>query len=151
MERIVVGVDRSASAQRALRWALRHAADDDIVTAGHVWQAHRGSRLQVLSMAEIQRERPRGEAMVRGLVDEVVAELGGVSAAIEVVAYYGQPRLWLVEMSEQADLLIVGRRGEGGFPGLHLGSVSSYVTHHAHCPVVVVRDGDEHGDDAEPR
>jgi hypothetical protein len=47
-------------------------------------------------------------------------------------------RAELIEASEDADLLIVGSRGAGGFTRLMMGSVSSQVSHHAHCPVVIV-------------
>lgn len=47
----------------------------------------------------------------------------------------------LVKASRDADMLVVGSRGSGGFARLLMGSVSSQVTHHAECPVVVIPEG----------
>ncbi|MGH3246285.1 MAG: universal stress protein [Trebonia sp.] len=50
----------------------------------------------------------------------------------------------LLAAARDADLLVVGARGGGGFARLLMGSVSSQLTHHAECPVVVIR-GQSHG------
>ena len=55
-----------------------------------------------------------------------------------VRAISGIPAQALIEASRNADLLVVGSRGGGGFANLAMGSTSSQVVHHAHCPVVVV-------------
>jgi nucleotide-binding universal stress UspA family protein len=57
---------------------------------------------------------------------------------VERVVREGQPAEVLVEAAEDADLLVVGSRGLGGFRGLLLGSVGQQCAHHARCPVVIV-------------
>jgi nucleotide-binding universal stress UspA family protein len=51
----------------------------------------------------------------------------------------GNPAKVLIDQSGQADLLVVGSRGHGGFAGMLLGSISQHVSAHADCPVVVIR------------
>lgn len=62
---------------------------------------------------------------------------------VEVSAVRGQPATALVNASSEAELLVVGPRGVGGFKGLMLGSVSDHLVSHANCPVVVVRTEDD--------
>jgi nucleotide-binding universal stress UspA family protein len=51
----------------------------------------------------------------------------------------GHPAEVLLEAAKDADLLVVGSRGRGGFSGMLLGSVSTQLAHHASCPILIVR------------
>jgi nucleotide-binding universal stress UspA family protein len=66
----------------------------------------------------------------------------GIGALLLIVAGGGLPAKTLLEAATGADMLVVGSRGAGGFQRLRLGSVSTQVTHHAPCPVVVITAGD---------
>jgi nucleotide-binding universal stress UspA family protein len=61
-----------------------------------------------------------------------------VPALVTVRAVSGIAAQELIGASLEADLVVVGSRGAGGFAKLAAGSVSSQVVHHAHCPIVVV-------------
>lgn len=74
------------------------------------------------------------------ILQEAVAKAfgGSVPENVETRLVQGHPRRVLIEESRNADMLVLGRRGHGGFAGLLLGSVSSALVAHAHCPVLVV-------------
>ena len=144
MSGIFVGVDGSDHSRLALAWALREAA-------------RQGMPLTVISVrptpvrpaTDIYWAVPdlpvdtRGEEAelqaLREFVNKVADETGETVPDITVVMEKGDPAEELIKASRDADLLVVGSRGSGGFARLMLGSVSSKVVHHAACPVVVVR------------
>ena len=66
-------------------------------------------------------------------------EIGETAPQVTVNVVTGDPAEELIKASRDADIVVVGSRGSGGFASLLMGSVSSKVTHHAGCPVVVVR------------
>jgi len=80
--------------------------------------------------------RSRAEAVIGEMLKAVAEDLDGLS--VERVAVEGLPAAVLIDRSVDADLLVVGSRGRGGFLALALGSVSTACVHHATCPVLVV-------------
>ena len=74
-------------------------------------------------------------------MDKVANEIGETGPEVTVSASAGDPAEELVKASRDADMLVVGSRGSGGFARLLMGSVSSQVTHHAACPVVIIPGG----------
>jgi nucleotide-binding universal stress UspA family protein len=133
-QRIVVGVDGSATSQRALEWALdagrvRRAT----VEVAHAWD------IPAVGLPVDASPWPQLEEAGRSVVDHALeqADTTGVVTIRRVVSR-GPASAVLVGLARDADLVVVGSRGLGGFKGLLLGSVSHRVAHHAPCPVVVI-------------
>jgi nucleotide-binding universal stress UspA family protein len=141
MSRIVVGVDGSDHAQHALEWAMNEAVLRDLpltVVAVEPIAVDHWGLAPVRSRAD-QDGRKRVAEAAQQLVEKVSAEFSGAHMpAVTVQAVAGVPAQVLIDESYDADLMIVGSRGAGGFERLMMGSVSSQVAHHAGCPVVVV-------------
>jgi nucleotide-binding universal stress UspA family protein len=134
MQKIIVGVDGSDHADQALQWALGRATAEDTVVLVHTWSIPAsGFELPISSLDGIE---AAAEELVAKLAAEVTTDGG---PTIEVDVGCGHPGLRLTDLSADADLVVVGSRGYGGFKGLLLGSVSTYVVHHAECPVAVIR------------
>jgi len=130
MPGILVGIDGSDNSRKALDWAVREAG-------------LRGTSLTVLAVHQVASnhwtgdpetyasDAPETEIVRQAAEDAVqkaVSQVGGPAPAYELVAASGD-----------ADLVVVGSRGGGGFARMVLGSVSSQVASHAAAPVVVIR------------
>jgi nucleotide-binding universal stress UspA family protein len=141
MAGIIVGVDGSHDAHRALEWAMKEAAIRHVpltvVTVHEVavsgWTGH--PIILPMDQPDVNKARQAAEEAVA----KAAAQLGESQPALVTVwAVNGLAAQELIEASRDADLLVVGSRGGGGFARLMLGSVSDKVTRHAHCSVVVV-------------
>lgn len=136
--RVVVGVDDSPGGRAALTFAAREAArrgaELHVICAWSMPGGHTGHA----KVPGPLRDACLDEA--RAVLNRLQQEVLGADPGIPVVLVIGEPSpaRALIEASEQADLVVVGSRGRGGFVGLLLGSVSSQVAHHARCPVTVV-------------
>ena len=144
MSGIFVGVDGSDHSRLALGWALREAARHHMpltVISVHPTPARPATAIYwaVPDLPADPRDKEAELSALRQFVDKVATETGETVPGISVVAETGDPAEKLIEASRDADLLVVGSRGIGGFARLMLGSVSSKVVHHAACPVVVIR------------
>ena len=144
MSGIFVGVDGSDHSRLALAWALREAARQGVpLTVISVRPTPVRPATDIYWAVPDLPVDTRGEEAelqaLREFVNKVADETGETVPDITVVMEKGDPAEELIKASRDADLLVVGSRGSGGFARLMLGSVSSKVVHHAACPVVVVR------------
>jgi nucleotide-binding universal stress UspA family protein len=132
---IVVGVDGSEASVEALRQAQRMAVPLGAkVQAVACWDYPQVYTGYVMMGVE------GFEEGAKAVLDEAVTQAFGAETPSNVTSTVvrSHPREALIDASRDADMIVVGRRGHGGFGGLLLGSVSSAVVAHAHCPVMVV-------------
>lgn len=125
---IVVGYDGSKGATQALDWAVREAK-------------LRGDRLSIVKAwtpGEFGLDTEMEAYAEQQLKDEMKERMKDEDVHWEASTYRGSAAKVLVEHSQEADMLVVGSRGHGGFSGLLLGSVSQQVSTHAGSAVVVV-------------
>lgn len=133
---IVVGVDGSPAARAALGWAVGEAASTDApVLAVSVWRLP----------ADLDGDGSANEHIeqfVRQRLDAAIAaETKGSDVTVAAEVLRGRAETVLVDLSQQAALVVVGLTGQGnGDAGPRpVGEVSERVLARAHCPVVVVR------------
>ena len=142
MNVIVVGVDHSADANAALVFAEEEARlRGATLRVVHAWQygyiGYTGFEGGMPALGgDIKELQAAAEAALEASVSQAMAKSG---VEIEQRVVQGAPAAVLVEESRDADLLVVGSRGHGGFTQLLLGSVSQQCAHHSECPVVIVR------------
>ena len=143
MPGIIVGVDGSAHSRLALDWALNEAAlRHEPLTVLAVSPLVTGIYGPGYAPADCfpaeEQTRLQTEQAVGQLVGAAVGRRGGAAPAVTVRAVSGLAADELIIASEDANLLVVGARGVGGFTRLIMGSVTTQVTHHAGCPVAVI-------------
>jgi nucleotide-binding universal stress UspA family protein len=148
--RIVVGIDGSQASKDALSWAVAEArVRGDTVVAIHAWTPPYPTASMAYPTAAAFPAAPVApidddvaDAIREGaeeLLAQVVSEAGAGDVTIEQRLVEGPAASALIDAAKDAELLVVGPRGHGGFTGLLLGSVSQQLANHAPCPVVIVR------------
>jgi nucleotide-binding universal stress UspA family protein len=142
---IIVGIDGSVHSRAALDWAINEAA----------------IRSAALTVLTVQQDYtgfwgPAGHPYVQdpSLVEQAAKEAqvetdnaldnrgtGHRPKSVSVRAVTGLPGAEILKAAQDAEMIVVGSRGAGGFRKLLMGSVSLQVTQHAHCPVMVIPAG----------
>ena len=139
MSGIIVGMDGSGHSDRALDWAAREAALRQVpLTVLTIHQpaiAYLGGAVDDASDEPVT-ERVLGIARQRA--DRVLDSLETAPPQVTIQSVGGSAAQELLRASRNADMLVVGSRGAGGFARLLMGSVSAQVAQHAQCPVVVI-------------
>jgi nucleotide-binding universal stress UspA family protein len=139
---IVVGVDGSPASKAAIDWAARDASLHKVsLTLVHVAGGPPGLWSPTPPLTGLgEWQQRRGHELLADAVkiaEDAAREFDGLQIKTEM--YYSAIIPTLVDMSKEARMLVVGRRG-GGALGPLLGSVSSAVIHHAHCPVAAIHE-----------
>lgn len=143
---IVVGIDGSESSARALLWAAQQATTEHrALTLVHTMPRAESASLDaelIYSPAALKMMEDEG----RELLARARTEVEDVDPDLEVfdVLETGDPRLTLLGLSGEAEMVVIGSRGRGPVAGLLLGSVGVTLARHAESPVVVHRPGDRH-------
>jgi nucleotide-binding universal stress UspA family protein len=141
MSGIIVGIDGSDRAQPALEWAVREAAFRDVpltvITVNEAIASYWTGK-PVLSTGDDLKVDKIREAAEREAADAVTKYGTDGKPAVTVTASNGFAADTLIDASKDADMIVIGTRGGGGFAHLNLGAVASKVLHHSHCAVVLV-------------
>jgi nucleotide-binding universal stress UspA family protein len=137
---ILVGVDGSASAIAATRWAAAEAARLKVamhIVNVYTWPVSGYPEALIAGhdlLASLQNASAAILDEARAAAEEVAPEV-----AVAVTSHGGGTVPYLRSLSKKASLLVVGSRGLGGFSGMLLGSVAVGLAAHTQCPVIVVR------------
>jgi nucleotide-binding universal stress UspA family protein len=139
MSGILVGIDGSGHSQRALEWAAREAAiRNTSLTVVTVHQAVAGFWGGTLKYAEDNTLTDKAREAAQAETDKVVGALGDSRpASVTVKAIHGYPAEDLIKAGADADMIVVGSHGAGGWKRA-MGSTATKVALHANVPVLVV-------------
>jgi nucleotide-binding universal stress UspA family protein len=145
---VVAGVDGSPGARKALAWAVDEATPAPVLASrrprldGAADRRDAGALGDRLPADRARRRRGlrASRRLAKGVLDEALDEAKGWAPELEIEGELVESRAAgaLIAAAGDAELLVVGSRGRGGFGGLLLGSVSAQCVHNASCPVVVV-------------
>jgi nucleotide-binding universal stress UspA family protein len=142
---IVVGIDDSPAARVAVQWAACEAELHKIpLTLVHAVSPEVSTWLRTPLPAGVMRwQQDHGHRLVDGalkVVEEATHHGGPAGVHTEILASGAVPTL--IDLSKDAEMVVAGALGSGRWPGRLLGSVSSALLRHAHCPVAIIHEVD---------
>jgi nucleotide-binding universal stress UspA family protein len=142
---IVVGIDDSPAARLAVQWAARNAELRKVpLTLVHAISPEVSTMLRTPLPAGLMRwQQDHGRRLVDEalkVVEEASQRGGPAGVHSEIFSSAAVPTL--VDLSKDAELVVTGAQGSGRWPGRLIGSVSSGLLRHAHCPVAIIHDQD---------
>lgn len=139
MPGILVGIDGSGHSQRALEWAAKEAVvRRTSLTVVTVHQAVAGFWGGTLKYAEDDSLTDKAREAAQAETDKVVGALGDSRpASVTVKAIHGYPAEDLINAGADADMIVLGSHGAGGWKRA-MGSTATKVAHHAAVPVVII-------------
>lgn len=133
--RIIVGVDGSPSANKATEWAAQEAdlrgATLELIHAWNYPNLGYGGYVAVLE--DFEKDASTVLEAVTAAVREAHPTLILISTLVQ-----GPTAQTIIDKASQADMVVVGSRGKGGFSGLLLGSVGQQLVHHCQAPIVII-------------
>lgn len=141
MPGIIVGIDGSGHSRRALEWAISEAAIRHapltVLTVHQPIRGFRSAAVEYPGDADLTADaRKAAQEETDAALEKLAAEARPPEVTVRAVN--GVPAEEILRAGADADMIVVGSRGAGGFRQLLIGSVSFQVSHHAHCPVVVI-------------
>jgi nucleotide-binding universal stress UspA family protein len=146
-DRLIVAVDGSASSDAAIRWAAPEAARRGVsLTLLHVVTpglpaGGLGKAMITLPLRYAEAQEAEGLRILESARHVVLASVPqDQRIAVRDELLFSYPAPTLIDATKDAQMVVVGSRGRGAWSRGFLGSVSTALVHHAHCPVAVIRD-----------
>ena len=139
MPGIVVGYDGSENAEYALRWAVRRAVAESVPLT--VLTVNEVAMNPYTGLPSVVAEDAVMLGKARQAAEDVVAKVSGELGeppAVGVSAVSGLAGEELIVASRDADMLVIGSRGQREFPALRVSEIATKVAHYSSCPVVIV-------------
>jgi nucleotide-binding universal stress UspA family protein len=139
MPGIIVGIDGSDHSHRALEWAVHEAAVRQapltVLTVNQAVVGYGGGPVEY--PGDTERTLQAREAAQK-YTDSILDAAESRPPSVTVQSVTGLPAEEILRAADEADMVVLGSRGAGGFRRLRVGSVTHQVTHHTHCPVVII-------------